>query len=146
MTSQRLLAAALALCTAGVPAVLLAQQTHGVIAGRAGNQFSDRYADYTVQLRNVATGQPVLAQPLDQYGRFSFPNLALNQRYLVELYRTPQYSLVCTEGPFRLVPETLPQKTDVTIECGKAPAILWLLLAGAGTASAVAVNTASPSR
>ena len=38
------------------------------------------------------------------------------------------------------------QKTDVTIECGKAPAILWLLVAGAGTASAVALSTASASR
>ena len=97
-------------------------------------------------MRNATTGTPVLAVPLDRYGRFSFPGLELNQRYLVELYQTKPTTLVCTEGPFRLVPDKLTSKTDVTIECGRAPAILWLILAGAGTVSAVATSTASASR
>jgi hypothetical protein len=146
MTSRRLLATTLAFAIACAPHVMLGQQANGVIGGRAGNQFAPRYVDYTVQVRDAATGRPVGATPLGQDGRFSFPNLDLNQRYLVEIYRTAQNALVCTEGPFRLGPGALAQKTDVTIECGKAPAILWLLVAGAGTASAVAISTASGSR
>lgn len=146
MTSPRLLATTLACAIAALPAVTMAQQANGVIGGRAGNQFASHYLDYSVQLRNAATGKPVVTRPLDQEGRFSFPNLDLAQRYLVELYRTKESTVVCTEGPFRLGPDARAQKTDVTIACGTAPAILWLLVAGAGTASAVALSTASGSR
>jgi len=146
MTSRRLLSVTTAFAVACVPAILLAQQATGVIGGHAGRQFAPRFTDYTVQLRDVQSGRPVLTKALDADGGFSFPGLALNQRYLVEIYQTQRNALVCTEGPFQLLPDTAPQKTDVTIECGKTPAILWLLVAGAGTASAVAVSTASGSR
>jgi hypothetical protein len=36
-------------------------------------------------------------------------------------------------------------RTDVNIDCGKAPAALWLLAAGAGTAAAIALATNSTS-
>jgi hypothetical protein len=146
MTRRRLLAWTLAFTIALLPAMLLGQEATGVIGGRAANQFAPHYLDYSVQLRDAATGKALAATPLDQDGRFSFPNLDLTRRYLVELVPAKSNSPVCTKGPFRLGPGTLAQKTDVTIECGEAPAILWLLLAGAGTASAVALSTASASR
>ena len=146
MTRSRLMAAILAVAIAGSPAMTLAQQATGLISGKASRQFEPRYTDYKVQIRDVATGTPVLAKPLDADGRFAFPDLALNERYLVELFQTRQNVLVCTEGPFALVATIQPQKTNVTIECGKTPAILWLLAAGAGTAAAVSVANVSPSR
>ena len=148
MKPHRLVAAMLAAAMAGIPAMTIAQQATCLISGRAGQQFAPLYTNYTVQVRDVATGNPVIAKPLDQDGRFSFANLELNQRYLVELYQTSarQTTLVCTEWPFGLAADKMTQKTDVKIECGKTPAILWLLIAGAGTASAVAVSAASGSR
>jgi hypothetical protein len=40
----------------------------------------------------------------------------------------------------------LPSKTDVNIDCGRTPAALWLLAAGAGAAAAIAVATRSVSQ
>jgi len=144
--TNRLVRVLLACAIAVAPTVLLAQQATGVIAGHAGNQFAPNFTEYSVQVRDLATGKAVLIKPLDRDGRFAFDALALNRKYLVELYLAKTTKLVCTEGPFTLTPGPGAQRGNVTIECGKAPAVLWLLAAAAGTASAVALSTASASR
>jgi hypothetical protein len=37
-------------------------------------------------------------------------------------------------------------RNDVNIDCGVKPAALWVILAGAGTATAIAITQASPSQ
>jgi hypothetical protein len=146
MSRRRLLVVPLALAIAAGSAMTFAQQATGVISGKASRQFAPRYSDYTVQVRNAATGKPVIAAPVERDGRFSFPALALNERYLIEIVQTGRNAPICTEGPIALVADKQTRKTDVTIECGKTPAILWLLAASAGTAAAVGLTNASPSR
>ena len=146
MTIRRLLVATLVALIACLPATSLAQIPRGTIAGQAGKQFGPHFTDYTVQLRNVSSGQLVTSKPLAQDGKFSFADLQLNQRYLVEVYQAAPMRLVCTEGPYLLDFYKNKQKTDVVVECGKSPALAWLLVAGAGTAAAMGTTTASGSR
>lgn len=146
MTVRRLLIAALVALVACLPSVSLAQAPTGTISGQASKQFGPHFTDYTVQLRNISSGQAVSSKPLAQDGKFSFASLQLNQRYLVEVYQTTPMRLVCTEGPFTLDFYKNKQKTDVIVECGKSPALAWLLVAGAGTAAAMVTTTASGSR
>jgi hypothetical protein len=63
----------------------------------------------------------------------------------VELVQVKDKKIVCTEGPYALT-AAIPGKDDVNISCGKVPAAIWLLAAGAGAAAAVAVATRSTSR
>jgi hypothetical protein len=133
-------------CLAALPSASLAQQSNGVIGGAATTQFGPQYADYTIQIRNATTGQSVASKALDRDGKFTFTDLPLNRRYLVEIWQTTPNRLVCTEGPFALEYNKITQKTDVKVGCGKSPAIAWLLVASAGTAAAMGVTTASPSR
>jgi hypothetical protein len=146
MTIRRPLVLGLVTLLALMPAMSGAQQGTGVLAGKATDEVKPPYGDYTVQIRNTATGQMVATKTLDSEGRFSFPELALNQRYLVELVHAKQNRVVCTEGPFGLVTGQLTSKTDVNIDCGKPPALLWLLAAGAGTAALLGATQASASR
>jgi len=145
MTIRRFLAVAVALTIMCLPATSLAQST-GVISGKASDQFKPQFTDYTVQVRNAETGQAVASKPLDADGKFSFTGLALNQFYLVEIFRTKDNRLICTEGPYALAADKVSTRTNVTIGCGKPPAALWLLIAAGGTASAVGMTTASGSR
>ena len=144
MATRRFLAAGLAaLLTVGVSPAL-AQQANGSIAGKATDEARQPYSDYTVQLRDAATGQVAGTVTLGTQGQFSFSGLQLSQRFIVELYNTKESKVVCTEGPYVLATGA-PSKTDVNIDCGKAPAALWLLAAGAGTAAAIALTTNSTS-
>jgi hypothetical protein len=118
---------------------VLAQQA-GTLSGKATDEAKQPYSDYTVQVRNAATGQIARTEPLNAQGLFAFTNLEMNQRYLVELFNVPEAKVVCTEGPYTLQTPSMPGKTDVNIDCGKKA--LWLLLA----APAIGVITArSPS-
>ena len=121
-------------------------QTSGTIAGRATDEARKPYSDYAVQLRDVETGQVANSRVLDEQGQFSFPDVPLSRRYLVELFKIKDKSVLCTEGPYMLSTPSLPNKTDVDIDCGKVPAALWLLVAGAGAAGAIAVVTRSSSK
>lgn len=143
MATRRFLAAGLAaLLMGGTPA--LAQQATGTIAGKATDEARQPYSDYSVQLRDAASGQIAATAPLSGQGQFSFADLQLSRRFLVELFNTRESKVVCTEGPYVLAAGA-PNKTDVNIDCGKAPAALWLLAAGAGTAAAIALATNSTS-
>jgi hypothetical protein len=145
MMIRRAVAASLAavLVAGVVPA--MAQQATGAISGKATDEAKKPYADYTVQLRDAVSGQIVSTTPLDAQGAFSFADLPLSRRLLVELYNVKDKKVVCTEGPYPLV-ESAASRTGVNIDCGAAPAALWLLAAGAGTAAAVAVATQSASQ
>jgi hypothetical protein len=143
--SRRLLACALAGALLLTPGLSRAQQTNGLLAGKATDEVKPPYLEYTVQIRNTATGEMVASRTLDFEGKFSFPNLPLNQRYVVELVHVKQNRIVCTEGPYGLMAQA-PSKADVNIDCGKPPALLWLLAAGAGTAALLGATQASGSR
>jgi hypothetical protein len=146
MITRRVLAAATAFFMAVGAAPMMAQQTAGVLGGKATDEARQPYTDFSVQLRNPSTGQVVATQPLTEKGLFSFANVELNQRMLVELVNLKQNKIVCTEGPFVLSAPALTNKTDVNIDCGKPPAALWLLAAGAGAAAAIAIGTRSASQ
>jgi len=126
-------------------APLLAQQALGTIAGKADDEARKPYADYAVQLRDVVSGQVANTRPLGLEGQFSFTGVGLSRKYLVELVQINEKKIVCTEGPFELT-ASVTNKLDVNISCGKVPAAIWLLAAGAGAAAAVAVTTRSTSR
>ena len=125
---------------------VLAQDALGAISGRAVDEAKQPYSNFSVQLRDVANGQVVETVPLNAQGLFSFGRLALAKKYLVELVDVPAKKIVCSEGPYTLAAPDAVTKTNVNIDCGATPAALWLLLAGAGTATAIAVTQASPSQ
>ncbi len=146
MTSmtRRLLAGCLAFAVAVSP--VLAQDPLGTISGRAVDEARQPYTNFSVQLRNVANGQVIETVPLTAQGLFSAGKLPLATRYLVELVDVRARKVVCSEGPYLLASPNAINRTDVNIDCGVAPAALWLILAGAGTATAIAVTKASPSQ
>ncbi len=146
MITRRVLAAVTALSMAVAAAPMMAQQTAGVLGGKATDEAREPYTDYSVQLRNPANGQVVATQPLTPQGLFSFNDVALNQKMLIELVNLKRNKIVCTEGPFQLTSPALTNKTDVNIDCGQPPAALWLLVAGAGAAGAIAIGTRSASQ
>jgi hypothetical protein len=145
MATRKTLAIALAAVMAFSVSPLFAQQTNGVISGSADDEAKQPYSDYSVQLRDAATGQIVNTVQLNGQGQFSFENVGLGRRLLVELLNVKDKNTVCTEGPYVLAPGQ-PSKTNVNIDCGKAPAAFWLLAAGAGTAAAIALAEQSPSQ
>ena len=142
MATQRILAATLAGLMAFGMSPVFAQQAAGVLAGRATDEAKKPYRDYAVQLRDAVTGQVINMAPLTEQGQFAFKTVPFSRRFLLEL--TKENKVVCTEGPYGLE-ATSPTKTDVNIECARAPAALWLLTAAAGTVAAVAVTTHSTS-
>jgi hypothetical protein len=146
MALKRALAVGL-MMTMGL-APLAAQQavTTGTISGKAVDEAKKPYSNYVVQLRDISTGQIASSQTLDPQGLFSFTNVALAKRYLVELYSVERSKVVCSEGPYELATPNQVTRADVNIDCGATPAALWLLAAGAGTAAAVATTTASGSK
>jgi hypothetical protein len=117
----------------------------GTVAGKATDEAKKPYTDYVVQLRDVNSGQVTNTQPIDTQGQFVFLGSGVPGSYLVELVLVKDKKIVCTEGPYNLT-QTSPSKVDVNISCGKAPAALWLLVAGAGAATAVAIATRSRSK
>jgi hypothetical protein len=139
MAIQRVLAIALAaVMTAGVTPSL-AQQANGIISGTADDEAKKPYSDFSVQLRDAATGQIVNSVVLNAAGQFSFENVGVSRQLLVELVNTKNKHTVCTEGPFVLTPTAL-SKTNVNIDCGKVPAAYWILAAGAGAAAAIGLT------
>jgi hypothetical protein len=147
MSIKRGLALALVLALAGGASQAIlnaASQATGLISGKANAEAKKPYSDYSVMVRDVATGQVASTVPLNDQGGFSFSNLELSKRYLVELFSTKANKVVCTEGPYVLSP-TLLTKTDVNINCGTNPAA-YLIAAGAGAAAAIALAVRSASK
>lgn len=119
-------------------------QTTGTISGLADDTANRPYTNYTVQLTDAATGEIVQTTQIDDEGRFAFADVELSRRFLVELVNLRINRVVCTEGPYVLATPDATSRTDVNIDCGAAPAAWWLLLAGSGTAAAIAFAVASP--
>jgi hypothetical protein len=145
MAMRKLQAIFLAAVMAAGAAPSFAQQSNGTISGIADDEANRPYSNYSVQLRDAATGQVVSTTNLTDQGRFTFENVGLSRRLLVELVNLKDKDIVCTEGPFTLTPQGT-MRTDVNIDCGKVPAAFWLLAAGAGTAAAIALADESPSQ
>jgi hypothetical protein len=144
MAFRRSLAAGLMALLAAPAVPVSGRQATGTIAG-ATDEARHPFGDYSVQIRDVASGQIAAAATLSGQGRFSVADLQLSRRFLVELYDTRATRVVCTEGPYLLTSDA-PTRTDVVIDCGKAPAAPWLLAASTGTAAAIALTTHSPSQ
>ena len=130
-----------------MPLQVLAQETptQGVIAGKADDTAKKPYSDYTVQLRDPATGQIVKTTTLSDDGKFTFDGVELGKRFVVELLNNKISRVVCAEGPYTLASPKMPNRTDVDIDCGANPAAWWLLVAGAGAASAIGFTQRSVS-
>ena len=136
-----MIAAAVAVALAS--SSLMAAQS-GTIAGTAKDEIK-KNEEYTVRARDISQGQIASTSPLDAEGRFSLANLnAAN--YLVELIRTKDGKVVCTEGPFDMA--TQAARDNVNIDCNKVPAAWWLLgaAAAAGVTAGIVTAGASPSR
>jgi hypothetical protein len=146
MTMRRSLVIGLALVLALLPGISVAQQGTGVISGKATDQVKSPYDGYAVVLRNVQTGQAVATRPLDRAGLFSFPDVPLNQRYLVELVQAKQNKVICTEGPFGLVTGEVTSITGVNIDCKKSNTLMYVIIGGLGTAAFLGTSQASGSR
>jgi hypothetical protein len=144
MTSQRIVAGALALFLAAGSTLTVAQQVAGTIAGRLADAKKP-YSDYAVQVRDVTTGLVVATVPVDDQAKFTVTGVTVPNTYLIELVVEKDKKIVCTDGPYVLTtPE--PAKLDVNVGCGKVPTAVWLLAAGAGAAAAITVSTRSTSR
>ena len=146
MRTQRFVASVLVMAMAfGSLSATARQSQNGVLAGKATDEAKQPYSNYAIQLRDVGTGQVVSTKALDNQGTFSFGDLTLARAYLVELVQIKEKRIVCTEGPFTLT-QTVGSKLDVNVSCGKVPAAIWLIAAGAGAAAAIAIATRSNSR
>ena len=137
-------ALALSMAIGTVPALLAAPQTGaGILSGKA-DAAKKPYNNYTVQVRDVTTGQIVTQTPLDQQARFAFNGLGLPGKYVLELVTANK--VTCTAGPFALSTPSFVSRTDVNIACG-GNAALWLLAAAGGAAAAIAFAVSgSPAR
>jgi len=137
------LALAIALTSASGAPLMAAGQNTGVLGGKATDKAKQPYSDYTIRLRNTNSPAIITTVPLNQQGAFSLTGLSLGQSYLVELFKTKDNHVVCTEGPFTLSTAMM-TKTDVNVDCGKNPTA-WLIAAGAG-AAVIAATTQSTSK
>jgi hypothetical protein len=143
MATRKLVAWTLAVgLAAGSLSGPVSGQENGIIGGTATAEAKKPYTNYSVQLRDAATAQVVKTGSLDPQGLFSFTGVGLTRRLIVELVDTRQGRVVCTEGPYVLT-TAASARNDVKINCGATPAAWWLLLAGAGAASGIAVLQAS---
>src|ERR1041385_7797243 len=101
--------------------VTVAAQGAGKILGRATDEAKKPYTDYSVLLRDIASGQVVTTVPLDPQGLFTFNTVDLSRRFQVELFRATDNKVVCTEGPYTLTDK---QSTrQVNINCGNNSAL-----------------------
>jgi hypothetical protein len=126
-----------------VPASALAQQAAGSISGKVIEHIT--FGDYNVLVRDVTTGQIVAQSPLGAQGQFAFAGLTTGHTYLVELYSLKDKRVVSTQGPYTLTASAL-AKSSVIFGGGSKSTLLWLLAAGAGAASAVAIAEQSGSK
>jgi hypothetical protein len=149
MSTRRILAIAMAVLLAGLPTSAAAQQQSviGSISGSVDAKTMKAGA-HAVRLRDVITGQVVKTGTLGPQGQFTFDQLPLGRKYMVELVDTAANKVVATQGPFTLSATASVIKTGVLMSsaASKMPAALWLIAAGAGTAVAVATATESGSR
>jgi hypothetical protein len=148
MSTRRILAIAMAVLMVGLPGAASAQQS--VIGSISGSIDAKTVTagSYTVRVRDVMSGQVVKTEPLGFNGTFTFTDLPLGKKYVVELVDNTTNKVVATNGPITLSAATDVAKTGVVLSIAphKTPVLMWLMAAGAGTAGAVAAATQSASR
>jgi hypothetical protein len=94
----------------------------------------------------LSDGTIATTQVLDAQGNFSMTGLTLGQNYLVELIDTTDNNdVVCTEGPYNLSQEVT-SHSGINIDCGGAPAALWIIAGAAGLVTAAGLLTQSNSQ
>jgi len=139
----------MAVLLVGLPSAASAQipSVLGSISGSIDAK-TVKAGSYTVRVRDVMDGQVVKSEPLSPKGEFTFNQLPLGKKYVIELVDNATNKIVATQGPIVLGTATAVVKTGVVLSMasGKVPAAMWLLAAGAGTAGAVAAATQSSSR
>jgi hypothetical protein len=113
-----------------------ADQNSGSLAGKASQEARRPYSNYSVRAR-LASGGSGNTVPLGPDGRFAITSLNFPGDYLVELINNADGNVVCTEGPFKNA------KGNINIDCGKAPAALWLTPLAGGLAATLGVVSAS---
>jgi hypothetical protein len=149
MSTRRILAIAMAVLLVGLPSAAAAapQSVIGSISGST-DMKTLKPGTYAVRLRDVMSGQVIKTEALGANGQFSFTQLPLGQKYMVELVDTATNKVLATQGPILLSSSTSVTKSGVVLStvAAKAPAAMWLLAAGAGTAATVSAATSSGSR
>lgn len=129
-----------------------AGQSKGFLSGDARSEAKQPYADFSVRARSVTDGTVQGTTILDAQGNFLLEGLAAG-KFMVELTRTGQNKVVCSEGPFEITPGATADtfgKGEISIRCNQ-PVAAWLLLGAAAaagvTAGVVATgDPASPAR
>src|SRR5262245_58850986 len=148
MSTRRILAIAMAVLFVGLPGAASAQQS--VIGSISGSIDAKTVTagSYTVRVRDVMSGQVVKTEPLGYKGTFTFTQLPLGMKYMVELVDNTTNKVVATNGPILLSTPADVHKAGVVLSIAphKVPMAMWLMAAGAGTATAVAAATQSASR
>lgn len=130
---------ATSLAVGGTSAFAAGATTSGVLAGRLTDDSKRPFLDYAVQLRDASTGKVLTTAPVNGQGQFTFKEVPLNRRYLVELVRAKSSAVLCTSGPYSASND---QKTmtPVRLGCGRPPAAYWVLAAAAGTGAFYALS------
>jgi hypothetical protein len=112
----------------------------GYLSGHARSEAKKPYTDYSVRARSVTDGTIQNTVVLDSQGHFTLDGLAAG-KFVVELTRTGQNKVICSEGPFDITPAadaTAPFGRDrISIACG-SPAAAWWLLGAAAAAGVTA--------
>ncbi len=139
----------MAVLLVGLPSAAAAQP-QSVIGSISGSVDTKnlKTGSYAVRLRDVVSGQVLKTEPLSSAGQYSFTQLPLGQKYMVELVDTATNKVLATQGPYLLSSATSIVKSGVMVStvASKIPAAMWLLAAGAGSAATVSAATASGSR
>jgi hypothetical protein len=119
---------------------LQAAGENGYLLGHARGQAKQPYSDYSVRARSVTDGAIQKTAVLDSQGEFKLEGLTAG-KFVIELTRTGQNNVVCSEGPFEIKPLATPDapfgRGNISVSCGKVPAA-WLLLGAAAAAGVTA--------
>jgi hypothetical protein len=134
--AQRFLAPSLIAAVLMTAMPMQADQNSGSLGGKASEEARRPYSNYSVRAR-LASGGSGNTVPLGPDGRFAITGLSFPGDYLVELINNADGNVVCTEGPFKNA------KGNINIDCGKAPAAMWLTPLLAPLAATLGVVQAS---
>jgi hypothetical protein len=120
--------------------VSAAGQGKGFLAGEARAETKQPYTDYSVRARSTADGSIQATVVLDAQGNFQLDGLVPG-KFVIELTRTGQNKVICTEGVFEIAQGASADATfgkrDIHVACNQ-PVAAWLLIAAAAAAGVTA--------
>jgi hypothetical protein len=117
-----------------VAPVAAAGQGGGFLAGTAKAEAKQPYTNFSVRARSAADGTIAATAILDAQGQFKLDGLTAG-KFVVELTKTGQNKVICSEGPFDIAADA--GKAGIDIKCNQ-PAAAYLLLAAAAAAGVTA--------